>query len=580
MKRRQNPSYEQLFQDMKVLAIRYGVDKCQRALDAAQLSLAPKRTAKPNNINPSHHQDWDAVCRLRSSLIPKKTHAKNNLAFFDDALPQVVKPYLDVMEQHYDIHCWKRVVDPDSTPIRQVVDSVYHTLYLYTGKTHTMYEVLNRKKCVALFERVLIGPQTSTSGENSHRPIHNKFLDSIVSLVVRDRLISSLVFTKCLLRYNQALRLARLLETNHLRSIEFSRTKLLADGDAARFGQALTHSLRNHANMFQERSMLKDIDFRDPWGEGEPGLYRDFFNVIGLLPSLEWLTVNLPGHELLEPLAGSIGQWKISHFRLLCAFWVEPNTVDFRPIFEAIANSAHIKVFAINCIEEHEFLPQSISQQLFDLALSPNSSLVDILVRKGAIVDLRQLSSLIPNNVDPTVAAGRKLRQFIMIHYQTMALLKTANEDMSVCLANLEALLTLLSKQLPYLHSIGLTMFWWRHYKSCNYISNSVQVTQLWNRLLVQMERNRVGMALFESSTLSTVPAGLWPVVLHRAITHEEDSQIVPPWTGIYHMVQGLFQGGHTGWNEQDKKRGRKEDDHMENRPKKVRASVNGSPHL
>jgi hypothetical protein len=111
-----------------------------------------------------------------------------------------VNPYLQILEQHYDFALGKRRIDPESSPIRPVVESYSHTLYLHAGKTHTMYKVLKRKKYVAIFERVVIGPK---SDYDIYRSIGDDFLDHIVDLVGNDGLISSLVFTKCLFRYDR-----------------------------------------------------------------------------------------------------------------------------------------------------------------------------------------------------------------------------------------------------------------------------------------------------------------------------------------------------------------------------------------
>jgi hypothetical protein len=307
-------------------------------------------------------------------------------------------------------------------------------------------------------------------------------------------------------------------------AIEFSYIQI-RDGDITHFAQALTQSLRNHINIFKETSKLKELVLRDDWGLGRLDLHRDFFKVIRLLPSLESLTIKIIDNDLLQTLTKRLGKWKIRRVELLCGFRVDPAKDDFSPVFDAIAFSGHIKVFYFGCIRRDYFLPQSISQQLFDLAMSPNSSLVDIGI-EASRVDPRQLSCLVPEEVDPTVAAGRKLRRFDF-QKNMLGILEPGNQDMSVCYENLDALLRLLSRQLPYLHSIGVSMRSWTYYKRLCCPRNSTKESELWHQLLVQMERNRVGMALFEPTTVSTVPAGLWSIVLHRALTYEEDSKSV-----------------------------------------------------
>ena len=202
----------------------------------------------------------------------------------------------------------------------------------------------------------------------------------------------------------------------------------------------------------------------------------------------------------------------------------------------------------------------------------PNSGLLDMDLW-GAQVNLQELSSLVPDDVDPPDANRRTIRQFDFVKTQMTAMFE-AGLDEEALFANVEALLRLLSTQLPYyLHSIGLTMSYWKYYQNRFCPRESLTLHSLWNQVLVQMERNRVGMALFDAPTLSTVPAGLWSRVLHQAVTYHDDPKQLP-WNGIYHMVQQLFKGGHSGWSEGDKKRGcsqveRHDDD---NQPKKIRA--------
>jgi hypothetical protein len=134
--------------------------------------------------------------------------------------------------------------------------------------------------------------------------------------------------------------------------------------------------------------------------------------------------------------------------------------------------------------------------------------------------------------------------------------------------------LRLLTTQLPYLYSIGLTKSYWTYYDKRFCSCESLPLHSLWKQVWVQMEKNRVGMALFDAPIRSTVPAGLWSHVVHHAVTcHDDPRQL--PWNGIYHMVRELFKGDHTGWwsEEGDKKRWSHEERHDDdNQPKKRRS--------
>lgn len=93
----------------------------------------------------------------------------------------------------------------------------------------------------------------------------------------------------------------------------------------------------------------------------------------------------------------------------------------------------------------------------------------------------------------------------------------------------------------------------WTRYKSLKCVCNVVHV--LWNRWLLQIKRNRDGMAMFEKTTLSVHQQQ--DCGLHQAMTYGEESQIAPPSNGIHHMVLA-------GWNEQEKKQGRQEEGQKE----------------
>ena len=56
-------------------------------------------------------------------------------------------------------------------------------------------------------------------------------------------------------------------------------------------------------------------------------------------------------------------------------------------------------------------------------------------------------------------------------------------------------------------------------------------------------------MTLLQPDVHSTVPGGVWPTVVHRAISWDDDPAKLP-WTGIYSLGRGLVEGGHCGWTE------------------------------
>ena len=144
-----------LFREMKVLARRYGVAKCQKALDAARteevLLQAPKvvttRSRKGRDqpvitINPTFRVESSLASLLKLTLFSSSNNAKMNLTLHHDAPPNAVAPLLTVLEAYYDsIVVQQQQQQPQqpfdplplSTTVRRV-ESRFHTLYLYANQ--------------------------------------------------------------------------------------------------------------------------------------------------------------------------------------------------------------------------------------------------------------------------------------------------------------------------------------------------------------------------------------------------------------------------------------------------------------
>jgi hypothetical protein len=217
-----------------------------------------------------------------------------------------------------------------------------------------------------------------------------------------------------------------------------------------------------------------------------------------------------------------------------------------------------LRKFTFSCVTRTKILPPLAAQQIVELALLSTSGLLNIdLVEK--IPDLALLlGTPVPNDMDSKdrdIIPGRgQLRRFDFVQ-GTLAHLLKRETDNQVLLAYLTSLFRLLSSRLPYLHSIGLTMDDWiacqDHFVAVmkSRIGAGEEIVDLWRKVWVQIEMNRVGMALLEPHLLhsATIPSGLWPIVLNRAMEYDPDPRQLP-WTGIYLMVRQLVMGGHTGW--------------------------------
>ena len=507
---------EHLFQEMKTLLHRCGEDRCERAMEVAKLSLAPLKRVTIH-LPSAKAQEWFTKLSLFPTgnfNVSLRCCGQRYLTSFD--------PFLQMMEEYYDsIPQHQQPFDPSSKI--QNGASQFHSLYLDADTNDVANLILQREKCVALFERIVI----EYRGFRNQRPF-------------------------C-------------------------------------FGRALVLSLQCHVIANPHNSRLRVLEVNDGLEEMDPQDQRDLIQIVEMLPSLESFKITIPYPFLLVTLIGRIGHWKLRRLGILCDFGKDTKTTDFRHLFGAVASSRYLKAFSFGC-RTGRFLPQSVSEQLLHLALLPNSGLLEINVM-GSRIRLRHFAALVPGDFDPKVAAKRQLRAFKFLKWDAISVDDNDDSDSDDSdsddsdsydrvidngdsddsgsddsddsysvhdyiqhQAQLASLLRLMSEQLPYLYSFGPTMWGlmtWRTF------SDRDNASSLRNQVLVQAEKNRVGLSLFKGRALSsTVPVGLWAVVVHRTMTNNRDANHVP-WNGVYHMVQELFQAGHSGRSQGNKKRRR-----------------------
>jgi hypothetical protein len=542
---------ELLLQEMKTFALRYGTDKLQKAVDSVKLALAPKVLTKKYVpcvtlwVPCRGCGQCEAVRHLVESSLCQPTKVNLNLHLTCRGILTELEEIMAMMEECYDsitgqqaqqqLHR-QRPFDP-MTKIQRV-ESCFDTLNF----SYDQSLLLQRKKCFALFKTVVLRDFSFGDPDPYSLVEVCDFFDRFMELILKDGLIPSLKFEYCEFGVKQARQVARLLEENLLEALEFSDVEL--DRHISPFIQFWTQSLNKHIEKFAQVSMLKVLKLHDVWNGMEFGHYQELFQLIGNLPNLQSVKIVGYDEDLHDALCGSIGSWSIRQFTFVCG------DIELQPLLDAVASSRNLKVFDFRAS-----LSVSMAGQVFDLALSPTSGLLEICLRGS--LNLRQLSWLVPEEADPTVTLGPQLRRFSFVQNEGQIEHMFEDGDDEALLLNLQALLRLFSKQIPFLHSIGSVFDdWILDREMDNILPKSPLFCNLWNQLLVQIEKNRVGMALFEAATLplSTVPAGLWSVVLHRAIIYDEDARNLP-WTGIYHMVRRLFERGHSGLMEGDKKR-------------------------
>lgn len=108
-----------------------------------------------------------------------------------------------------------------------------------------------------------------------------------------------------------------------------------------------------HIQPLQELAGSKDVDLQDSLGGIDAHGYRDLFNAIGSLPSLETFTIDPELSFVLDCLVESIARWKIRQFKLRYNFL---ENVDARRLFDAFANSRNLKRFFLCSAESGQIL--------------------------------------------------------------------------------------------------------------------------------------------------------------------------------------------------------------------------------
>jgi hypothetical protein len=316
----------------------------------------------------------------------------------------------------------------------------------------------------------------------------------IKELVVTQGVITSLTISDCNLGSNNVIRLGEMLEVKRLDSLQL-KSIVIDKANEEVLAYVLASSLKLHVKTFPEVSNLRDLQLGNVLSGMGAHRYREFFSVVGKLPSLESFGVTTSGElELLDALSGSIEFWRI---RRLAVYTMEE--MNYQPMFEAVVRSRHLLVFSFGS-REH-IVPLVTCRQLFDLALSPTSGLLEIQIVGG--FNLNELHLWLPDEVDQNIATKRQLRRF------DLGVQQIYETEYTFDRTNLQSLLPLLSGHLPYLHSIfcqersfSQQMTWIRGRAPSD-------VRELIDQVAEQRIRNCVGMALFYPRVLPTVPSGL-----------------------------------------------------------------------
>jgi len=433
----------------------------------------------------------------------------------------------------------------------QRVQSRLHILELDDVGEDTFERIFHDKGVIALFEEVYI-----------HGVIWD--IRRIEKLVVDEGVISTLKIACYDLDDDDSIQLAKMLEVNRLETLD-----LRSHPGCSSLAHALVDSLNQHVQTFADQSILRDLDLQnslcifcrlDP--NAHDVLYQDLVNVIGNLPNLISFGIHEPNNSNGLPiLAEAIGNWKIRRFKLWRSMREdvpsEQYCVKLSHLFDSIKSSMYLKELSIGAVR-HETLEEVWTTHLFELALSTRSGLLEIELPRYTIPPLL-VSTLVVEDCDRAIALKRHLRRFGVFWDDSLSFQNLDARTSSIAGFDdmgdeeisdyVRSLLWLVSKHLPYLYDVGTDLSGGTELENRIHQSQDSALVQIWQKVLAQMELNRVGMALLQSEVLPTVPSGLWPRVLHRAVVCEANETQLP-WTGIYTMVRALVEDGHIGCGE------------------------------
>ena len=530
------------------MALRYGVDACEKVLNAVKMNASQRRVGSLKKVNPTRlfvqdpypFVDESLLMRwcLTTDSIPEKFHINvRGDPFGDDEHSEESDLFFGRWQELKKYSNFIASLCPvGSSSECQRVQSRLHTLELDDVGGDTFECILDDRGVIALFEKVYI-----------HGAIWD--IGRIEKLVVGEGVISSLKIECFDLDDDNSIQLAKMLEANQLETLQ-----LRSYPGGSSLAHALVDSLNQHVQTFADQSILRYLDLQDSLCCLDPNvhgaLYGDLVKVIGILPNLTSFGIHEPNNsDWLRILAGAIGSWKICHFKL----WrykregvpSEQYRVNLSHLFDSIKSSMYLKVLSIGVVRRAT-LEDVWTSHLFELALATRSGLLEIEL-PGYTIPPQLVSTLFVEDCDRAIALKRHLRRFGVLWDNSLFRFDDMGDE--EILDYVRSLLWLVSKHLPYLYDVGTEMSGGTELENRIHQSQDSELLQIWKNVLAQLELNRVGMALLQSEVLPTVPGGLWSRVLHRAIVCEENEAQLP-WTGIYTMVRALVEDGHIGWGE------------------------------
>ena len=546
---------DELFGAMIALVRRYGVQKCRNALNAVSIDHA----IAEEDVD----QSFFDINEFVAIFFEDDTYTGPSPFSLDDN--KKVCLYFDMTSEEKHIEMILKLLEHYNDSIRNLLsfDPRHEhqrkrfqlgTLTLSGHAYVAVEKILARPDVMSLFQTVVVKGNDLVGD-----PIPVGSMIHVKELVVyRGGFISSLSVTgESYLYCEDASQFPDMLKINQLESLEVKAT-IECSFDRNGLTKSLTESLSDHVWKFADASKLQVLDLGRLVNCTNTEIQQELLEVIGMLPNLHSFGITLEKVSSLESLIGSISQWKIRHFNV--CFDLRDRDLDFRPLFDAVAASQFIGEFSLRytptfwTIKYHRDgvyqlspFPMEVQQQAFDFALAPTRGALREFTWSG-VCESSSVPRLVSEAVNTGIQSKCQLRRFDFMRFGEWNDRRIEEANTSLILPTLQALLDLVSTRLPYLYDVGL--FYWVHlYRLQNGSCPVPEAMTLYSVLMTQLDDNQVGMALFEPDVLPTIPAGLWSMILKKAITCR-NVQFEVPWTSIFKMVRRLVEVGSIGGDE------------------------------
>jgi len=382
---------------------------------------------------------------------------------------------LKACEAYYD-SLVKNYPGEDPTQIGRPETSRFYGLY-FEGEVYNDHDLtelergktmigknLERTKFAALFQKAVV---FSTDGTPRMRL---NFMPPIRDLVVRTRSVSSFLLRGHHFEAEDSIALGEILRSNQLQRLEVDPCAMTKTFDVAGY---LTRCLQGHVEMFADASVLQKLDIYKLVNLFDSHQQqRDFLKVIGTLPTLRNFEFDIDDPRLLQFLTNDIKVCKMPSVGITCSF--DDSCVDMGPFFDAILGSRNLRHFRFSFCGLSRPITATVTRQIFDCVLSPTCSLFTVDFHN--CLDVSVVTSLTSSSERVSRLPRSQLRRFGF---------EDPCKDEQMRLARFQ----FAQKRHPFLYNFG---------EYCSF------------------EQRHELMAFFQYEFLTTVPRGLWPIILSR----------------------------------------------------------------